>query len=111
MIRYFIWGLIVAIAALFVSGISQANTRIASAESEFGVLVPGKGAEETYSYCIACHSEKIVAQQGLPRDGWIKLLEWMIEEQGMPKIDEPDYSLIIDYLAKNYNIDRPNFPR
>lgn len=83
----------------------------ASAESEFGLLVPGEGAEETFGYCTACHSERIVVQQGQTREGWVHLLEWMVEEQGMPPIEEPDYSLVLDYLTTNYNTDRPNFPR
>ncbi|MCP4005913.1 MAG: cytochrome c family protein, partial [bacterium] len=34
---------------------------------------------------------------------------WMIEEQGMAKIPEPDNSIVLDYLEANYNEDRPNF--
>lgn len=79
--------------------------------SEFGVLVPGKGAEETYNNCTACHSERIVAQQGLTRKGWIEMFEWMVDEQEMEKMEEPDYTLVLDYLTKNYGEDRPNFPK
>lgn len=80
-------------------------------DSEFGVLVPGEGAEETYIYCAACHSERLVAQQGLTRERWDELLVWMVEKQGMHPIDEPERSLILDYLAENYGPGRPNFPR
>ncbi len=76
---------------------------------EFGVLYNASGVEETFYGCTACHSERIIAQQGLPRDGWIESLEWMVEEQGMPVIEEPDYSIIINYLSEHYNIDRPHF--
>ena len=79
-------------------------------EAEFGVLVAGRGAEETFIYCTACHSERIVAQQGLTREDWIEVLDWMVEEQDMEVIDEPDYTAVVDYLARNYGIDRPNFP-
>ena len=77
---------------------------------EFGVFFVAEGVEDTYAYCSACHSERIVAQQGLTRDGWIELLEWMVEDQGMAEIDEPDYSVVIDYLSTHYGPDRPNFP-
>ncbi|MEO0910083.1 MAG: cytochrome c family protein [Pseudomonadota bacterium] len=80
-------------------------------DAPFGVLVAGSGAEETYNYCIACHSEMIVAQQGLTRPQWEEMMEWMVEEQGMSEIEEPEYSLIMDYLSKNYGPDRPNFPK
>ena len=29
----------------------------------------------------------------------------------MEEIEEPDYGLVIDYLAANYGVDRPNFPK
>jgi cytochrome c len=81
------------------------------ADPEFGVLVSAKGAEETFAYCTACHSERIVVQQGLSKSDWEELMVWMIEEQEMDEIEEPDYSLIIGYLATHYNVDRPNFPK
>ncbi len=83
----------------------------ASDASDFGVLVAAEGVEETFDYCDACHSVRLVAQQGLDRDGWVELLEWMVDEQGMAEIEEPDLSVVLDYLTTNYNIDRPNFPK
>jgi len=78
---------------------------------EYGLLVDAPGVETTYFACIACHSEMIVAQQGLSRAKWDEMLVWMVEEQGMPEIGEPERSEILDYLATHYNEDRPNFPR
>lgn len=80
-------------------------------EYEFGVLFDAPGVEATYYTCAGCHSEMIVAQQGLNRDEWEELLEWMVEEQGMSEIEEPELTEILDYLAAHYNEDRPNFPR
>ena len=76
-----------------------------------GVLVAGEGAEETHAYCTACHSERIVAQQGLTRADWEELLEQMVEENGMTPIEEPDLGRVLSYLAAHYGPDRPNFPR
>lgn len=84
------------------------------AESEtpdYGVLVAAPGVEETFAYCDACHSVRLVAQQGLDREAWIETLEWMVEVQGMVEIEEPDLSVLLDYLTTNYNTDRPNFPK
>lgn len=78
---------------------------------EFGVLFDAPGVEATFYACTACHSERIVAQQGLTRDEWDELFEWMVEEQGMAEIEEPERTEILDYLAAHYNIDRPNFPK
>ena len=75
-----------------------------------GVLVTGDGAEETHAYCTACHSERIVAQQGLTRADWEELLEQMVEENGMTPIEEPDLGRVLSYLAAHYGPDRPNFP-
>ena len=78
---------------------------------DLGVLVAGEGAEETHAYCTACHSERIVAQQGLTRPDWEELLEQMVEENGMTPIEEPDRGRILAYLTTHYGPDRPNFPR
>ena len=78
--------------------------------SDLGVLVAGEGAEETHAYCTACHSERIVAQQGLTRSDWEELLEQMVEENGMNPIEEPDLGRVLSYLATHYGPDRPNFP-
>ena len=77
---------------------------------DLGLLVAGEGAAETHAYCTACHSERIVAQQGLTRDGWAELFEQMVEEHEMAPIEEPDRSRVLGYLATHYGIDRPNFP-
>ena len=93
-------------------GATQAAVEITEEEEyEFGVLFDAPGVETPYYACIACHSEMIVAQQGLTRDEWDEMLEWMVEEQGMSEIEEPDRTEILDYLAGHYNTDRPNFPR
>ena len=80
-------------------------------ESEYGVLFEAEGVEETYYNCIACHSERIVAQQGLTREGWDELLDWMVEEQGMPELDAETNVIVLDYLSNYYNTDRPHFPK
>ncbi len=101
----------VAMAAVMTLAVFPATAADEDDEPEFGVLVEKPGVEETYAYCAACHSERIIAQQGLTRKDWIELIEWMIEEQEMEEIEEPDYTLILDYLSKHYNTDRPNFPK
>ncbi len=80
-------------------------------EYEFGVLHNAPGVETTFYACTACHSERIVAQQGLSRNEWDEMLEWMVDEQDMSEIEEPDRTEIIEYLATHYNTNRPNFPK
>jgi cytochrome c len=93
------------------AGLAAAAVSSAAQDSDYGVLHEAPGVELTYAYCAACHSEMLVAQQGLTRKHWDELLEWMVEEQGMAEIEEPDRSIVLDYLAENYNTDRPHFPR
>lgn len=93
------------------SGEAAAAGEEETAEEDFGQLVVAEGAEETYYTCTACHSEMIIAQQGKTRDGWDEMLDWMIEEQGMPELAAEERETILDYLSTHYNTDRPNFPR
>ncbi len=81
-----------------------------SESPNFGVLVAGDGAAETYAYCIACHSERLVAQQGLTRQGWEEVIELMVEEHGMAPIEAPALARVLGYLSTHYGPDRPNFP-
>ena len=75
-----------------------------------GVLVAGDGATETYAYCIACHSERLVAQQGLTREGWEEVIVLMMEEHGMAPIESPSLQRVLGYLSTHYGPDRPNYP-
>lgn len=98
-------------AALALAGaLSLSAAAHAAEEGEWGKLVDGEGAEETYYACTPCHSEMLVVQQGLTRERWDKLIDWMIEEQGMSELDPAEREAILDYLATHYNTDRPNYP-
>ena len=78
---------------------------------DFGVMVAAPGASETFDACTSCHSERIVAQQGLTREQWDELLDWMVEEQEMEPIEGDARTAILDYLGAHYGPDRPNFPQ
>jgi len=75
-------------------------------EVELGGMPPALGAEETYYACSACHSIKLVVQQGLSRRSWEESLEWMVEEQEMEPLEPKELKLILDYLSKYYGPDR-----
>ena len=65
-------------------------------------LPVGPGRELVFGLCQACHSLAIVKQQGLDRESWEETMEWMVEEQGMPSLDEENLNLVLDYLATHY---------
>lgn len=76
-------------------------------DDEFGPDWPlGPGRDDTGYLCNACHSLAIVKQQGLKRSDWDELLDWMVEEQGMDELEAADREIILDYLGKNFNVDR-----
>ena len=69
----------------------------------------GEGRRETYAICSACHSMKLVEQQGMTRMQWEETLVYMVEEQGMAPLGPPLLDRILDYLAGVYSPDRPNW--
>ena len=71
--------------------------------AQHGRLPPGPGAVLTYQKCTACHSELIVMQQGLSRPRWEEMLEWMVEEQGMPVLSADDRQIILSYLTTHFS--------
>lgn len=64
----------------------------------------GNMREVTGAACIVCHSLAIVKQQGLSKGDWDELLVWMVEEQGMSEIEEPERTGVVDYLATHFGI-------
>jgi cytochrome c len=75
----------------------------AAAPPDFGPDWPaGPGQAEAGVLCNACHSLAIVKQQRLSRDVWDKLLDWMVEEQGMAEQTSERRQLILDYLATHF---------
>jgi cytochrome c len=75
-------------------------------EPDLALLPKGKGRDVVFYTCSVCHSIKLVAQQGLDRYRWGKTLEWMVEEQGMDRLDEENQQLVLDYLSEYFGIDR-----
>lgn len=75
-------------------------------EALLASLPEGPGKEETFYACHGCHSFRLVAQQGLSHERWDEMLDWMVEEQGMPELEDEERTLILDYLAAHYNEQR-----
>lgn len=57
------------------------------------------GREEVEIYCNACHSLRLVAQQGLTKTDWDELFDWMVEEQEMEEMPAEDRKLVLNYLS------------
>ena len=92
---------IAATAFLFV-----ASSPALAQDDDYDGLPPGEHRDLVYGYCSACHSAQLVSQQGLSRKRWDDLLVWMVDEQGMYPIEEPDRTQVLDYLATELGEDR-----
>lgn len=51
--------------------------------------------------CTNCHSERLIIQNMASREGWLKLIQWMQEKQGLWPLGTNE-EIILNYLAKNY---------
>jgi hypothetical protein len=65
-------------------------------------LPDGRGREETFYACTACHNFKLVAAQGMTRAQWDDSLTWMTNRHNMADIQGADRHLILDYLEKHF---------
>ena len=64
-------------------------------------LVVDTGFEQVRAQCVACHSLKLVQQNRADRDGWLQMIRWMQETQGLWELGDKE-PLIVNYLAKHY---------
>lgn len=62
----------------------------------------GPGREETANLCAACHSGRLVSQQGLSRQRWEEVLEIMTVRHRMPKLEGEEREVILAYLTKAF---------
>lgn len=69
-------------------------------------LPDAPGAEDTYYLCSGCHSIALVKQQRLSDARWDYLWNWMIEEQGMPEMDDETRDAILGYLKDYFSSER-----
>jgi hypothetical protein len=59
----------------------------------------GPNREDTFYFCTACHSFKIVAQQGMSRQRWDETLDFMVSRHKMVEVQGVEREKILDYLA------------
>ena len=93
--------LAVAAGVCAVSALAQApafNPR----EEQVEQLPPGRGRDETFGLCTACHNFRLVSAQGMTRARWDETMTWMTVRHNMPDIQGEDRDLVLDYLANHY---------
>lgn len=95
-------------AALLGAFLATASAQTPMAVEETPESLPDfPGREETFGYCVGCHSFKVVGRQGMDRSRWDDTLNWMTEKHAMPAPDAEMRKVLIDYLALAYPIKAP----
>jgi hypothetical protein len=94
---------------IFLLALSVASGSAASEAEPWSEMPAGEGRRETFAICSACHSMKLVEQQGMTRAQWDETLKYMFDEQGMAQLEGILRARILDYLATAYPPDRPNW--
>jgi hypothetical protein len=64
-------------------------------------LVIAPGYEQVRAQCTICHSARLVTQNRANRAGWLQMIRWMQESQGLWPLGDAE-PLILDYLEQNY---------
>ena len=65
-------------------------------------FAPAPGRDETFYTCTACHNFKLVAQQGMSRRQWDETITLMNEKHNMPKLDDKEREVVLNYLEAAY---------
>ena len=68
---------------------------------EYFGLPEDAGRKEVMTFCGACHSLKLVAQEGLTRAQWAELLMSMYQDYEMEPLEAEDARLVLDYLGRH----------
>ena len=65
-------------------------------------LVDAPGVDVVRRHCTVCHSAALVTQSRASREGWMSMIRWMQDKQGLWPLGG-DEAPILDYLAANYS--------
>jgi mono/diheme cytochrome c family protein len=91
--------LLSAVAAHAISAQPRAFTPREESPEEFAA---GSGRDETFYTCTACHNFNLVAQQGMSRRQWDETITLMNEKHNMPKLDDKEREVVLNYLEAAY---------
>ena len=64
-------------------------------------LVVAPGFKDVSTQCTVCHSARLITQSSASRDGWLAMIRWMQEGQGLWPLGDRE-GPILDYLAQHY---------
>jgi mono/diheme cytochrome c family protein len=91
-----------ALAGMLLTTPAVAQTTFTPREERPDEFVAGKGRDETFYACTACHGFRLVAQQGLTRAQWDDSINLMVRRHNMPPLDDKDRETVLSYLEAAY---------
>jgi len=92
----------IAMAGTLLIAPALAQTTFTPREESPEEFAAGKGREETFYACTACHGFRLVAQQGMTRAQWEDSINLMVRRHNMPKLDDKDRETVLNYLEAAY---------
>ena len=91
-------------AVLLVLFFSVAGVQGSGIDPKTGLVI-APGFEVVSVQCTVCHSALLVTQNRASREGWLSMIRWMQETQGLWPLGEQE-AVVLDYLAKHYGPQR-----
>ena len=92
--------LALAVFALLVYPILDASAQDKRAPEETPEQYPAHPhRDDTFYFCTACHSFKIIAQQGMSRQRWNDTMDYMVERHKMVDVQGEQREQMLDYLS------------
>jgi hypothetical protein len=93
---------VLAVAAFPTTESAAQSRRVRPPEEQPEQYPDGPNREDTFYFCTACHSFKIVAQQGMSRERWNETFDFMVERHKMVDVQGEQREQMLDYLAKAF---------
>jgi hypothetical protein len=90
--------LMAAIALCPSEGAGQ-SSRVRPPEEQPEQYPDGPHREDTFYFCTACHSFRIVAAQGMSRQRWDETLTFMTARHNMVDVQGEQREQMLDYLS------------
>ena len=69
---------------------------------EISDLPAGRGQEETFYTCTACHGLALIKSQGMSRERWDETVTLMVRAHNMAEPTPEERELIVSYLAEHF---------
>ncbi len=91
-------------AVLLVTLAAAAAQEAPPTDPESGLIRDATGIwETTRDRCTECHSAILLDQNRTDRDGWVRTIRRMLEEEGLEPLGEAE-DPILDYLSRHYGV-------